>query len=98
MKEVDLNFIAQEQAMHFGHFGTFAQIHTYLIAEIQNHAKQQLVLSTKLTYKSTFVCREEVCVTGKVTYTKYSKHCPYIVAHKIDCVHCKYIRGNFYSF
>ena len=45
----------------------------------------------------------EFHVGGKVIYTKYSKHCPYTVAHTIDCVYSKMLNyglnhGLFLSF
>ena len=54
------------------------------------------VLGVYITLPTVWIIFREKCwfyTSCKVIYTKYSKHCPYTVAHTFDCV-CSKINNS----
>ena len=64
-------------------------LHYNVEAVALRYAASVLCLELSASTKGNISCG----VSSKVIYTKYSKHCPYTVAHTIECVCSKINHG-----
>ena len=71
------------------------------LKKVNTHTKGQIISEQicgvlKFSKKQRNFAR--ISVLAKVIYTKYSKHCPYTVAHTIECVCSKINHGLNHGF